>query len=133
MKIKKNVPLVCTADPAIAQAYYERHFGFRTIFDSGNFVVLRSADGAIEMSFTKPGKEEMMTPYNSKSLVFCFEVDDVDASYRALCNSGLTFVQPPTDNSWGDRSAITVDPLGIQVYVYSSIPVSDRFKAFVKE
>ena len=133
MKIKQNVPLVCTPEPAIQKAYYEKHFGFKTIFDSDNFVGLRSADGAVEMSFIKPGEEEMMTPYNSKSLLFCFEVDDVDASHKALCDSGLTFVQPPTNNPWGDRSAITIDPLGIQVYVYSVIPVSEKFEAFVKE
>ena len=133
MKINHNVPLVCTTEPALAKAYYEKHFGFRTIFDAGSFVGLRSADGAVGISFMKPGEEEMMTPYNSRSLLFCFEVDDVDATHRALCDSGLAFVQPPTDNPWGDRSAITVDPLGIQVYVYSVIPVSDKYKAFVKE
>ena len=133
MKIKQNVPLVCTDNPSVQKEYYEKHFGFNTVFDSGDFVGLRSQDGATEMSFMRDAGQEMMTPYDSKSLVFCFQVDDVDSSYQTLCDGGLSFVQPPTDNPWGDRSAITMDPLGIQVYLYSEIPVSDKFKSFVKE
>ena len=133
MKIKQNVPLVCTDNPAASREYYEKHFGFKTVFDSENFIGLRSADDAFEMSFMRDGGEGMMTPYDSKSLVFCFQVDDVDSSYQALCDSGLTFVQPPTNNPWGDRSAITLDPLGIQVYLYAPIPVSDEYKPYVKE
>ena len=133
MIIKQNVPLVCTDNPAACKAYYETHFGFKTTFDSGNFVGLKSADGAVELSFMRSGDGEMMTSYNDRSLLFCFLVDDVDSSYKSLCDSGLSFTQPPTDNPWGDRSAITVDPLGIQVYLYSPIPVSDKFRAFIKD
>lgn len=133
MKIKQNVPLVCTGNTAAAKDYYEKYFGFKTVFDSGDFVGLKSNDGEVEISFMRDQGCKMMTPYDNKSLVFCFQVDDVDGSYQTLCDSGLSFVQPPTDNPWGDRSAITMDPLGIQVYLYTPIAMSDELKQFVKE
>lgn len=133
MKIKQNVPLVSTENPKASKEYYEKYFGFKTIFDSEFFVGMRSKDGAFEMSFMSSKDGTAIPPLNEKSLYFCFEVDDVDSAYEALCDRGLSFVQPPTDNPWGDRSAITVDPLGIQVYLYTNIPSSDEFKTYIKE
>jgi uncharacterized glyoxalase superfamily protein PhnB len=39
-------------------------------------------------------------------------VADVDAAYEELKAKGVTFVRPPTDQSWGLRTAHFADPEG---------------------
>jgi lactoylglutathione lyase len=39
-------------------------------------------------------------------------VEDVDAAYEALSAKGVTFLRPPTDQSWGMRTAHFADPEG---------------------
>jgi lactoylglutathione lyase len=39
-------------------------------------------------------------------------VEDVDATYEALRAKGVTFLRPPTDQSWGLRTAHFADPEG---------------------
>src|ERR1700737_400589 len=39
-------------------------------------------------------------------------VEDVDAAYEALKAKGVTFLRPPTDQSWGLRTAYFADPEG---------------------
>ncbi|GER89067.1 hypothetical protein KDW_32290 [Dictyobacter vulcani] len=39
-------------------------------------------------------------------------VDDVDATYEQLKARGVTFLRPPTDQSWGLRTAYFADPEG---------------------
>ena len=40
------------------------------------------------------------------------QVEDVDAAYEALKAMGVTFLTPPTDQSWGLRTAHFADPEG---------------------
>ncbi len=39
-------------------------------------------------------------------------VDDVDATYEALRAKGVAFIRPPTNQSWGLRTAHFADPEG---------------------
>jgi lactoylglutathione lyase len=39
-------------------------------------------------------------------------VEDVDATYEVLKARGVTFLRPPTDQSWGLRTAYFADPEG---------------------
>ena len=39
-------------------------------------------------------------------------VEDVDSAYEALKAKGVTFLRPPTDQSWGLRTAHFADPEG---------------------
>lgn len=39
-------------------------------------------------------------------------VEDVDATYEALKAKGVAFIRPPTDQSWGLRTAHFADPDG---------------------
>ena len=40
------------------------------------------------------------------------EVEDVDAAYEKLSARGVAFLRPPTDQSWGLRTAHFADPEG---------------------
>lgn len=45
-------------------------------------------------------------------VVLAASVEDVDAAYEALKVEGVTFLRPPTDQSWGLRTAHFADPEG---------------------
>jgi len=45
---------------------------------------------------------------------FYLHVDDCDAVYQSAIAAGATSLWPPTDQSWGDRTAGLVDPFGYQ-------------------
>jgi uncharacterized glyoxalase superfamily protein PhnB len=48
----------------------------------------------------------------NRSLVLDFEVKDVDAHYTRLKESVSQWVQPPTDQPWGNRAMLFRDPDG---------------------
>lgn len=45
-------------------------------------------------------------------VVLAAGVEDVDAAYEALKAEGVTFLRPPTDQTWGLRTAHFADPEG---------------------
>lgn len=47
-----------------------------------------------------------------------FEVEDVDRTYAALRESGVTFQTPPTDQAWRWREARFSDPTGNKLCLY---------------
>ena len=132
MKIKRNVPLVCTDKIEAQKAFYCEHFDFRPTFDSAEFLGLISQNGNCEISFMTPTSEDVQFQSNA-NIAFCLEVDDVDEEHARLTADGVEFVQPPQDNPWGDRSAIAVDPSGIKVYIYKMIQPSQVYAKYFRE
>jgi len=59
---------------------------------------------------------EMGEPHDRPSLPsgFYLHVEDCDAVYQRAIEAGATSLWPPTDQSWGDRTAGVVDPFGYQ-------------------
>lgn len=49
------------------------------------------------------------------------EVEDVDATYETLKAKGVTLLRPPTDQSWGLRTAHFADPEGNPWEIHQSI------------
>jgi len=132
MKIKKNVPLMTTDRLDAEKLFYGKHFGFRPTFEGDNYLGLISGDGRCEISFMKPMPEGPVTDA-SAGVAFCMEVEDVDKEYQRLLGEGVSFQQDPKDNPWGDRSAIAVDPIGVNVYIYKMIPPSPEYAKQFKE
>ena len=132
MKFKKLTPIVTTKKINEVKAFYTDIFNFKVIFEMQEQHLSIAADGNedCEISFMIPaeGQEEMTFP--GKGLTYCFEVDNVDAEYDRLKDEGLAIVQPVQDNPWGDRSFILIDPVGIAIYIYQMIPVSEEFKQY---
>ena len=55
----------------------------------------------------------------NRSLVLDFEVEDVDAHYARLKESVSEWVQPPTDQPWGNRAMLFRDPDGNLVNMFT--------------
>ncbi len=132
MQIKKNTPLLTTDKIDDLKDFYCRQLGFKSVFDNGDFVCLKSADSTCEISFMKPTNDETK-PHEGMSVTFCLEVEDVDAEHDRLANRGVQIIQPPKDNPWGDRSTIAVDPIGIGVYIYKMIEPTDEYTKYFKD
>ena len=132
MQIKKNVPLMTTNKLGEQKAFYCEHLGFRPTFEGDSFLGLISKNDTCEISFMTPMGCSGSTE-DSANVTFCLEVDDVDGEYDRLKGEGVSFIQTPKDNPWGDRSAIAVDPIGINVYIYKVIPPSPEYAKQFKE
>jgi uncharacterized glyoxalase superfamily protein PhnB len=55
----------------------------------------------------------------NRSLVLDFEVENVDAHYARLKESVSEWVQPPTDQPWGNRAMLFRDPDGNLVNMFA--------------
>jgi len=71
---------------------------------------LRIGDSVLEMG-------EAHGPYQPMPTMFYLYVPDVDAMYSRALNAGATSMSPPTDQSYGDRSAGVKDAFGNQWYI----------------
>jgi predicted enzyme related to lactoylglutathione lyase len=131
MKIKKNFPLMTATDLGAQKAFYCEHFGFRPTFEGESYLGLISKENTCEISFMLPaeGKGDGV----STNLALCMEVDDVDSEHKRLKGEGVKFIQAPKDNPWGDRGAIALDPAGISVYIYKTIPPTAEYAKQFKE
>jgi uncharacterized glyoxalase superfamily protein PhnB len=62
--------------------------------------------------------EDVLASGANRSLVLDFEVRDVDAHYTRLKESISEWVQPPTDQPWGNRTMLFRDPDGNLVNMF---------------
>ena len=132
MKIKRLSPIVTTEKLDEVRAFYTQYLDFKVVFDyPGGYLGLRSGqDEAIEISFMTPCEQGQ--PYGGHGVTLCMEVDDVDAEHERLSGAGVPVVVPLKDNPWGERSFISIDPVGVSIYVYSPIEVTEEFKQYFK-
>ena len=70
---------------------------------------VRIGDSVVEMG-------EAGEKYGLMPTMFYVYVPDVDASYRRAMEAGGTSIKPPTDQTYGDRTAGVKDPFGNQWY-----------------
>lgn len=61
-----------------------------------------------------------------KGVVIDFVVADVDETYSHLASLGISFVEPPTNKSWGLRTASFLDPAGYTLTITSYLPKSAK-------
>ena len=62
-----------------------------------------------------PQQEIFQSAFSGKGVFLFIEVDDVDAEYKRIKNSGTTIEIELRDEPWGDRHFAIVDPNGIGV------------------
>jgi len=59
-------------------------------------------------------------PAANRSTILDFEVDDVDAEYKRLKKHVSDWVQPPTQQPWGNRAMLFRDPDGNLVNMFAT-------------
>jgi PhnB protein len=75
---------------------------------------VRIGDSVLEMG-------EAQGPYQPMASMFYMYVPDVDTMYRQALAAGATSISPPTDQSYGDRSAGVKDAFGHTWYIATHV------------
>jgi len=82
-------------------------------------------EGAILSLFTEEGMEGMAPGSLQGSgcgrYTLEFEVEDVDREYERLQQMDITFVKPPTTQTWGRRSVWFRDPEGNIINFFAKV------------
>lgn len=113
-------PYLTVRDGQAAMEFYARAFGFETYGevmrgDDGHVqhVSMRLGDSAI-MFGPEEGSMGLKVPMAGApdSLTLYVYVPRVDSVAERARRGGATQVQPPTDQFWGDRTAVFKDPDG---------------------
>jgi catechol 2,3-dioxygenase-like lactoylglutathione lyase family enzyme len=112
--------------------FYEQHWGAKTVFDCGWYVVLRLAgvETGPELCLMEP--RDGATEF-AGGVTLNLRVADADAAYARLTRAGLEPMIPLEDHPWGDRGFGILDPCGVVVYCYHEIEPASEFKPYFVE
>lgn len=132
MKITGYYPVLLVDDVETAAAFYQAHFGFRSLFTSDWYIHLQQADHpSVNLAFVSRTHETV--PENSRKpvagMLISFEVDDPDAIYHRLRDAGVPVLRTLRDEDFGQRHFIVEDPNGVMVDVIKPIPPSAEYAA----
>lgn len=130
MKTNQLSTCICTNEVEACRAFYQKHFNAKITFDCGWYVNMDIGSEGISVQFMEPQGD--MQVYAGSGVTFNFEVDDVDAEHARLVAQGLSVAMPLEDHPWGDRGFSVIDPIGVELYIYSDREPSDEFKAFIQ-
>jgi PhnB protein len=113
-------PFLTVRDGQAAIEFYDRAFGFDTYGE-----VMRGDDGKVQHASMRLGESAIMlgpiegamglvpvAPGTPDSLTLYVYVPNVDSVAERARRAGATQVQLPTDQFWGDRTAVFKDPDG---------------------
>ncbi|MEX0953872.1 MAG: VOC family protein [Rhizobiaceae bacterium] len=132
MKASSYYPVLMTDDVAGTAEFYVRHFRFRSLFDSGWYVHLQSAESKrVNLGIVQSDHETVPVEARGRtsSLLINFEVKDADAVYERIKAAGLPIVLALRDEAFGQRHFITRDPNGVLIDVIKPIAPSAEFAA----
>lgn len=132
MKSISYYPVILTGDVAATSAFYQEHFRFRSLFDSGWYVHLQSAeDRRTNLGIVHHDHETVPAARRGRvaGLILNFEVKDADSIYERVKSAGLPILLTLRDEAFGQRHFITEDPNGVMIDVIKPIPPSAEFAA----
>lgn len=113
MSVRRVVPNVRSQAVRESREFYGL-LGFEEVMNHGWIMTLASPSSpTAQISFMAEDKTAPVTPDLS------VEVDDVDAAYAAVRESGAEIVHPLQDEEWGVRRFFVRDPNGRVINVIS--------------
>lgn len=112
------------ADVVAARAFYVENFGLSVIFEADWYVQLHGATPAVQLAFIRPGHETVPAAFrdtHARGALVSIEVGDATALAQRFADRGMSLVYPLTDEPWGQRHFMVVDPSGLLVDVIEHI------------
>ncbi len=109
-------PYLVVSDVETAMAFYEAAFAFEPGMRYGQpdgapfYGEMHYRGNTIMVGLPKAGTHHPKRRSSSTSL-YCY-TEDVDALAARARGFGVTVVQEPTDQFWGDRTCLMIDPEG---------------------
>jgi catechol 2,3-dioxygenase-like lactoylglutathione lyase family enzyme len=133
MRASQYYPVILTDDVVGTSAFWQEHFRFRPLFDSGWYVHLQSAeDNRVNLGLVQGDHETVPVSGRGRvsGLIINFEVKDPDAVYERVKAAGLPILLTLRDEDFGQRHFISADPNGVMIDVIKLIPPSAEFAQY---
>ncbi len=129
MKTLSYYPVIQTADVVATTSFYEKNFGFQSLFTSDWYVHLQSTeDMSVNLAILQYDHETVPQDARkpTQGLIINFEVSDPDTIYDKFQAAGLPIVKSLCDEDFGQRHFITMDPNGVLIDIIKPIePTAD--------
>ncbi len=127
MQTTSFYPVILSQDVPAASAFFQRHFGFRPMYEADWYVHLQSrTDPGVNMAFVAQDHPTIPAPGRGRmgGVILNFEVEDVEAEYERLASAGLDVALALRDEDFGQRHFILAGPDGVLIDVIRPIPPS---------
>lgn len=124
MAIARLITNICSRNLAASRDFYRDLLGLTVAFDSDWYVQLASPDHPrLEVGLIQQNHELIPAGFQAapQGCYLTFVVEDVDAVYARSQSMGLTVIQPPRDEFYGQRRMLLADPNGLLVDISSLI------------
>ena len=122
MTLQRILTNICSDRLAESRDFYVELLGFVVKYDSDWYVQLASSENP-EFEFGIIRRDHELVPpahQTSPSGVYItFDVTNVDQSYAKALEMGLTIMQPPRNEFYGQRRFLTLDPNGCLIDICS--------------
>jgi predicted enzyme related to lactoylglutathione lyase len=121
--MKRAKVRIITGDVRRLRRFYERVTGLTATGDD-RYIEFRAPEMTLGIAYHQridtiaPGAT---APASNHSIVFDFEVDDVDQEHKRLRQFIDEFVMEPTTQPWGTRSVLFRDPDGNLVNFFTRV------------
>ncbi len=114
-------------DPPSSRDFYTSHLGFETQIDTNAYIHLVHPRTGFELAILREGElneiKQLESSTTGEGLWLGLEVDDVDDESARLWDAGITILQAPKDQPWGERTIVIKDPNGVLIYLAHKIKV----------
>ncbi len=104
-------------DVDASSAFLQEHFGFSVAMAADGFASLSRGDSALNVIFLRTGLASFKPASHAAAAGMgthiAFVVDDIDAEWERLRDSGVTIPTPIETEPWGERYFQVLDPNGI--------------------
>ncbi len=116
--MKGLFPITITAKLVECKEFYTKLFNFDVVFEADWYIHMRHESG-IELAVMQPDLSNqpkfLHGAYAGEGVVYSFEVDDAKSEYERLKALGAPIIYELTDEEWGQRHFILIDPAGVSI------------------
>ena len=133
MNVKSITPIFSTPNLEEIKAFYTKHLNFQVVYDGEWYLSMHASDRKeIAIDFMRPNQQQISEPvfrtvYEGKGAFIALEVEDVDAEWQRLKQSGVAMESDPTDEPWGQRHFALIDPCGFAIDIFKWIPTAPEY------
>lgn len=122
--MKALFPIAITKEFSATKDFYIKYFEFEVVFEADWYVQMRHSSG-VEIAVMLPELDNqprfLHGAYSGSGIVFSLEVDNATAEFERLKGLGATFALELTDEEWGQRHFMMIDPAGIAVDIVQQL------------
>lgn len=133
MQILDHYPLVTTSQPQACAEFYQRFFGFETVFSSCWFVMVQrpaETGHAITLAFMSADHPSMPSGpefFNGRGLLLTLQVADAMAAQAELRAAGVTISYEARREPWGQIRFQCLDPAGLALDICEQVEPAAGF------